>query len=150
MQLQELRCTAAISENLSILNYNFDLIETALNDAVLTSQLAPVAFTGYYSDLLGAPDVDNFITEDEAQAMIDEAVANIYTYKGVAASSAALPQNPSTGDVYYLTDPGKTVAWDGTAWGDITMPVELDGYLQDDDIVAITSSEIDSLFPAET
>lgn len=148
MTLQELKCTASISDNLSILNYNFDLIEDAVNGSVLATDLAAVAFSGYYSDLLGTPDVEGFITEDEAQALINSAIATIYTYKGVAANAAALPVSGTAGDVYYLTDPGKSVAWDGSQWTDITMPVTLDDYVKDSDIIPITTSEIESLFPS--
>lgn len=57
-----------------------------------------------------------------------------YDYKGSVATRTDLPEDPTTGDLYTITDEDELqVAWNGTAW--ITP-----GY------PAITNAQIDALF----
>ena len=137
-------------ENISIFNNNFDILEAAINGAAMSGELAQIAFSGRYEDLVNAPDVSLYITEDEAQFMVGATLGGIFTYKDTVADVSALPANPTAGDVYYATDPGKYVAWNGSAWKDIEIPVDLEDYLTDDDIISITTSEIEALFPVST
>ena len=150
MTLEELKCIASISENLAIINHNFKLLEEAANNAAVASEFAQGAFSGYYSDLTGTPILTEYLTAEQARSMIDDAVAAIYTFKGTAANTEALPAEAAIGDVYYLTDPGKSVAWNGTQWADITMPLSLDGYLKDEDVTAISAAQIATLFEETT
>ena len=150
MNLTPIIDTASISENISIFNNNFDILEAAINGAAMSGELAQIAFSGRYEDLVNAPDVSLYITEDEAQFMVGATLGGIFTYKDTVADVSALPANPTAGDVYYATDPGKYVAWNGSAWKDIEIPVDLEDYLTDDDIISITTSEIEALFPVST
>lgn len=146
MALIPLKCTAAISENLAAINYNFDYLERITNGVVESKDLAQVAFSGAYNDLGGKPDLNAYATEESVLTMIGQAVAAAYTYKGTVANASALPSSATAGDMYYLTDPGKSVAWDGAQWDDISMPLSLDDYVTDAELISITSTEINNLF----
>ena len=69
-------------------------------------------------------------------------IANMYKYKGSVASAAALPENPTTGDVYNIETAstygaaGSNVAWNGTAWDSLGEIFSIE---------AITNVEIDTI-----
>lgn len=86
-----------------------------------------------------------FQTASDVQSAINSAVSSAYKYKGSVANQEALPQSPEVGDVYNLEDTGANVAWDGTKWDNLGMTIDLSGYVQEDDLVAITNQEIDTI-----
>ena len=79
------------------------------------------------------------------QSAINSAVSSAYKYKGSVANQEALPQSPEVGDVYNLEDTGANVAWDGTKWDNLGMTIDLSGYVQEDELIAITNGEIDNI-----
>ena len=86
-----------------------------------------------------------FQTASDVQSAINSAVSSAYKYKGSVANQEALPQSPEVGDVYNLEDTGANVAWDGTKWDNLGMTIDLSGYVQETDLVAITNQEIDTI-----
>ena len=86
-----------------------------------------------------------FQTASDVQSAINSAVSSAYKYKGSVANQEALPQSPEIGDVYNLEDTGANVAWDGTKWDNLGMTIDLTGYVQESDLVAITNQEIDTI-----
>ena len=86
-----------------------------------------------------------FQTASDVQSAINSAVSSAYKYKGSVANQEALPQSPELGDVYNLEDTGANVAWDGEKWDNLGMTIDLSGYVQEDDLVAITNQEIDTI-----
>lgn len=86
-----------------------------------------------------------FQTASDVQSAINSAVSSAYKYKGSVANQEALPQSPEVGDVYNLEDTGANVAWDGTKWDNLGMTIDLSGYVQEDELIAITNQEIDTI-----
>lgn len=86
-----------------------------------------------------------FQTANDVQSAINSAVSSAYKYKGSVANQEALPQSPEVGDVYNLEDTGANVAWDGTKWDNLGMTIDLSGYVQEDELIAITNQEIDAI-----
>lgn len=76
-------------------------------------------------------------------------IANVYIYKGSIANYAALPSDAETGWVYNVEaaddthgiKAGDNVAWNGTAWDNLSGIFEVD-------MQEITNAEIDTLFAA--
>lgn len=81
-------------------------------------------------------------------------LANVYTYKGTVDSYADLPADASVGDVYNVTaadadndvKAGDNVAWNGTEWDNLSGIVDLSNYVTADDLEAIATTDIDTLF----
>lgn len=86
-----------------------------------------------------------FQTASDVQSAINSAVSSVLKYKGTVANREALPSNAEVGDTYNLQDTGGNVAWDGTKWDDLGETVDLSGYVQESDLVAITNQEIDTI-----
>lgn len=76
---------------------------------------------------------------------VDSKTSTVYKYKGSVANQAALPSNAEVGDVYNLEDTGMNVAWDGSEWDNLGSTVDLSGYVQESELVAITNEEIDDI-----
>lgn len=95
------------------------------------------------SDVQGAI---NTATEGLAtEEYVNSKVSAVYKYKGSVANKDALPESPELGDTYNLQDTGGNVAWDGTKWDDLGETIDLTGYVQESDLVAITNQEIDTI-----
>lgn len=148
MILKRLKCSTSITENLDALEYNFGLLDDAIDDFVAPDLLAMVAYTGNFTDVIGSPQLAGYETTDDFESLLEDTILTTYTFKDTVADSTALPGSPTAGDVYYLTDPGKTVYWDGEEWQPIADPLKLDGYLADVDIGSISVDEINTLFPS--
>ena len=86
-----------------------------------------------------------FQTASEVQSAIKSATSTVLRYKGTVANREALPSNAEVGDTYNLQDTGGNVAWDGTKWDDLGETVDLSGYVQESELIAITNGEIDSI-----
>lgn len=84
-------------------------------------------------------------TASDVQSLINNAVSSAYKYKGSVANKEALPGSPELGDVYNLEDTGMNVAWNGTTWDDLGSTIDLSGYVQKSELIAITNQEIDTI-----
>lgn len=85
-------------------------------------------------------------TASDVQTAISSAVASSFEYKGTKTTVAQLPSTGNkTGDVWHVTEDGGEYAWNGTSWEELGSIVDLSGYVEDTDMVAITSSEINTI-----
>lgn len=96
-----------------------------------------------------ASDVDNKLTAYAKKTDISA----VYRYKGSVANYAALPvADQQVGDTYNVQEAdsshnikaGDNVSWNGTDWDILSGTVDLSGYVEDADLVAITNEEIDT------
>lgn len=124
----------------------------AMNDGVLSATGGGTADSVDWSNVQNKPtnlsqftNDSGFQTANDVQSAINSAVSSAYKYKGSVANQEALPQSPAVGDVYNLEDTGANVAWDGTKWDNLGMTIDLTGYVQESDLVAITNQEIDTI-----
>lgn len=81
-------------------------------------------------------------------------ITAVYKYKGSVENYAALPSSgQQVGDTYNVKaadsshniKAGDNVSWDGTAWDVLSGVVDLTGYVQESDLVAISTNEIDGI-----
>lgn len=81
-------------------------------------------------------------------------ISSVYKFKGSVTNYAALPTaNKTVGDVYNLEDTGANYAWvggssgeKGDGWDNLGMSVDLSPYVKSNEILAISTSEIDAMF----
>lgn len=113
---------------------------------------------------------DEYITETElsgkgyqTSSQVDSKLANyakksdissVLKYKGSKNTYAELPSSgQQTGDVWNIVQAdashnvkaGDNVAWNGSSWDVLSGTVDLSNYVQDSDLVEITTGEIDSI-----
>lgn len=81
-------------------------------------------------------------------------IASVYKYKGTVSTYAELPSsaqqvgdtyNVETADDAHNVKAGDNVSWNGTAWDVLAGTVDLSGYVEDADLVEITTEEIDNI-----
>lgn len=85
-------------------------------------------------------------TASDVSTAISNALSSVMTYKGTKATVSALPSSGNaTGDVWHVTEDGGEYAWNGSAWEELGSAIDLSGYVQSSDMVAITSSEINTI-----
>lgn len=81
-------------------------------------------------------------------------IASALKYKGSKNTYSELPSSgQSVGDVWNIVQAdsshnikaGDNVAWNGSSWDVLSGTVDLSGYVQDSDLVEITTGEIDSI-----
>lgn len=81
-------------------------------------------------------------------------ISSVYKYKGSVENYAALPaSDQQVGDTYnvesadseHSVKAGDNVAWNGTSWDVLSGAVDLSGYVQNSDLVAIENGEIDGV-----
>lgn len=81
-------------------------------------------------------------------------ISAIYKYKGSVENYSALPvSNQQVGDTYNVktADPshdikaGDNVSWNGEEWDPLAGTVDLSGYVEESDLVAIKNTEIDDI-----
>ena len=87
-----------------------------------------------------------FQTASDVSTAINNALSAAMTYKGTKATVDALPSTGNkTGDVWHVTANGGEYAWSGTAWEELGSVMDLSDYVEDTDLVAITSTEINTI-----
>lgn len=85
-------------------------------------------------------------TSSDVQSAISSAITTVMDYKGTKATVAQLPSTGNKqGDVWHVTEDDGEYAWNGTEWEELGTTVDLSGYVEDTDMVAITSSEINTI-----
>ena len=85
-------------------------------------------------------------TASDVATAISSAMTTVMNYKGTKAAVANLPSTGNTkGDVWHVTATGGEYAWDGTEWQELGSTVDLSGYVQSSEVVAITSTEINTI-----
>ena len=87
-----------------------------------------------------------FQTASDVSTAINNALSAAMTYKGTKATVDALPSTGNkTGDVWHVTANGGEYAWSGTAWEELGSVMDLSDYVEESELVAITSSEINTI-----
>lgn len=87
-----------------------------------------------------------FQTASDVSSAIATALSAAMTYKGTKAAVNELPATGNAiGDVWHVTATGGEYAWDGTNWQELGSIMDLSSYVEDTDLVSITSSEIDTI-----
>ena len=120
-----------------------------LTDDVGIQDASDVA--GAISDAL-ANSGDAYQTESDVDGKIATALTSAMEYKGSVATYADLPSSGNkVGDFYNVLSDGKNYAWDGSAWDDAGGTIDMSAFWtstsgQNNTLVAITTSQIDSLF----
>lgn len=85
-------------------------------------------------------------TASDVSTAISNAITTVMDYKGTKATVSALPTTGNkNGDVWHVTEDNGEYAWDGNAWQELGTAVDLSGYVEDSDLVAITSTEINTI-----
>lgn len=85
-------------------------------------------------------------TVSQVQSLIDASITTVMNYKGTKATVDALPTTGNKqGDVWHVTADDGEYAWNGTEWEDLGSAVDLSGYVEESELVAITSSEINTI-----
>lgn len=85
-------------------------------------------------------------TASDVSSAISSAITTVMDYKGTKATVSALPATGNkNGDVWHVTENDGEYAWNGTEWEELGSTIDLSGYTQSSDLVAITSSEINTI-----
>lgn len=85
-------------------------------------------------------------TASDVSTAITSALTSVMNYKGTKATTSDLPTTDNKqGDVWHVTADDGEYAWNGTEWEEIGSTIDLSGYVEDSDLVAITSSEINTI-----
>ena len=85
-------------------------------------------------------------TASDVSTAINNALTSAMTYKGTKATVDALPTTGNkVGDLWHVTADGGEYAWDGTNWQELGSVMDLSDYVEDTDLVAITSTEINTI-----
>lgn len=87
-----------------------------------------------------------FQTASDVATAISTALTSAMSYKGTKATVAELPSSGNkVGDLWHVTADGGEYAWDGAAWQEMGSVVDLSDYVEDTDLVPITSTEINTI-----
>ena len=85
-------------------------------------------------------------TASDVESAISTALTSVYTSKGTKATVSALPSTGNkVGDIWHVTENGGEYYWNGTEWEEMGSILDLSDYVEDTDLVAITSSEINTI-----
>lgn len=113
------------------------------NTVTITNKIANISVPTATSDLTND---SGFVTSSDVDTAISAAMTTVMNYKGTKATVADLPSTGNVkGDVWHVTATGGEYAWDGTEWQELGSTVDLSGYVQSSDMVAITSNEINTI-----
>lgn len=109
----------------------------------ITNKIANITVPTATSDLTND---SGFVTSSDVDTAISAAMTTVMNYKGTKATVAELPSAGNiNGDVWHVTATGGEYAWDGTGWQELGSAVDLSGYVQSSEVVAITSTEINTI-----
>ena len=114
------------------------------------------ATENYVNNVVNNLDIPDEYDDTEIREAIEELnqkTGGVYHYKGSVADLAALQaiESPEIGDTYNLADTGMNAAWNGTEWDEFGSVVDLSEYLKEEQVIAITRSELNSiLFSGKT
>lgn len=113
------------------------------NTVNITNKIANISVPTATSDLTND---SGFVTSSDVDTAISAAMTTVMNYKGTKATVAELPSTGNVkGDVWHVTATGGEYAWDGTEWQELGSTVDLSGYVQSSEVVAITSTEINTI-----
>lgn len=85
-------------------------------------------------------------TASDVTTAINTALSSAVTYKGIKATVEALPTTGNkVGDMWHVNADGGEYSWNGTSWDELGSIIDLSDYVEDTDLVAITSTEINTI-----
>lgn len=85
-------------------------------------------------------------TASDVSTAISSAITTVMDYKGTKATVADLPSTGNKqGDVWHVTADDGEYAWNGTAWEELGSSIDLSGYVEESELIAITSAEINTI-----
>ena len=85
-------------------------------------------------------------TASDVTTAINTALSSAVTYKGTKDTVAALPSTGNkVGDMWHVNADGGEYSWNGTSWDELGSIIDLSDYVEDTDLVAITSTEINTI-----
>lgn len=73
---------------------------------------------------------------------IESQLVGVFTYKGLVATMADLPNAPNTGDVYFVNSENSSFAYNGASWDNIGGSVDLSEYQKIEDNLLNTDNKI--------
>ncbi len=134
-------------------------LSSATNDASTTKAATPSAVKAAYDLAAGkqapATTLKGYgITDAYTKGEIDTKLTSAMHYKGTKATYGDLPTTGNqVGDLWNITaadkvhgvNAGDNVAWNGTGWDVQAGTVDLSAYMLAENIVALTSAEIDAI-----
>ena len=111
-----------------------------------TNQLTNGAGFQTASQVTSAIEGYGYQTASDVSSAISSAITTVMDYKGTKATVAQLPSTGNKqGDVWHVTADDGEYAWNGTEWEELGSAMDLSGYVEDTDMVAITSTEINTI-----
>lgn len=112
-------------------------------NVTITNKIANISVPTATSDLTND---SGFQTASDVSSAISSAMTTVMNYKGTVATVANLPSTGNkNGDVYHVTATDGEYAWNGSEWEELGSTIDLSGYVEDTDMVAITSTEINTI-----
>lgn len=112
----------------------------ACNSGITSTKVS--TYDGYATTINGKANSSDVYTKTE----IDSKLTSAMRYKGSKASASALPTTGNViGDMWNVTDTGANYVWDGSAWDETGMVIDLSPYAKTSDLVAVTNTEIDTI-----
>ena len=73
---------------------------------------------------------------------IESQLVGVFTYRGLVATMADLPNNPNAGDVYFVNSENSSFAYNGASWDNIGGSVDLSEYQRIEDNLLETDNKI--------
>ena len=132
----------------TITNKEVDItVPTAVSDLSDASDYALAA--NIPTDVSELTNDAGYQTASDVDTKISAATTSIYRYKGSVATKTALPNNAENGDVYDVQSNGINYAWNGTSWDPLGSEFDATAFWRKDELVAITTAEIDAMLADE-
>lgn len=124
-----------------------------VSSAISGKANAATSLSGYgITDAYTKTETQNYVTglgyqtASDVNSAISGAITTVMDYKGTKATTAALPTNGNKqGDVWHVTADNSEYAWNGSAWQELGTPIDLSGYVQDAELIPISSTTINTI-----
>ena len=115
-------------------------IQTNGTNVVLSNKIASISIPTSTSQLTNDA---HFITINDVPS---GSSISAMSYKGTKASINELPASGNTvGDVWHVSANGGEYAWDGSEWQELGSIIDLSNYIENSDLVAVTTAEINTI-----
>lgn len=135
-----------------------EAVKTALQLKADKTQLNGLATKTELNGKADASALNNYVTTTTANSTYAKKsdITNIYKFKGTKTNYADLPTtNRVTGDVWNITNAdaehgikaGDNVAWNGTAWDNLSGTVDLSAYVTKDSVAIDLAKKVDIAAP---
>lgn len=131
-----------IIEGIQVAGNTISPVNKIINIPVAT-QSSPGVMNINDKKKLDSIDMSLIYTKNE----IDQKLVGAMCFKGTKETFSSLPSTGNlTGDVWHIIEDGSEWAWNGSAWEELGVIIDLSGYLQEDNIGIATNDDIDAMF----